>query len=183
MKTETLQQLFNGHTLTEEFTLLNTFQDQHPDYAEGFRLIYDDKSGIASWSSDPAFLDRLMPFAQANCSGSIYALWDEPDAGRPLNKMPVVVFGDEGGCHVVAENMAQLMRLLTCDTEISVDEEEAYFYKYDEEEMSEHAATFKHWLAVHFQLPAIPDPAALVQQAQQKHKEAFDRWMAGYYTV
>src|SRR6218665_3794612 len=65
-------------------------------YSQGFGVLIDDKSGLATWSEDSAFLDRLLPFAQANGSGSFYTFWND-GTDKPLNQMPIIVFGDEGG--------------------------------------------------------------------------------------
>src|SRR5689334_19351679 len=83
-----------------ELNLLKGFQDRvgFEDYAEGFGLTdYNDTSGLrAGWSKDPGFLARLVPFAQANGTGSFYALWRLDDRAD-LAGLPIVVFGDEGG--------------------------------------------------------------------------------------
>ena len=86
-------------------------------YADGFELAPLDDSGRRTWSSDPAFVSAFVEFATANGSGSSYALWlvDED-----LSQCPVVVFGDEGGLYVVADNLQQLLQLLTLDQEVRV---------------------------------------------------------------
>ena len=57
-----------------------------------------------------------MPFAQATGGGSFYALWSDGQT-KTTSDMPVVVFGDEGGAHVVAENVRGLLQLLTYGVE------------------------------------------------------------------
>ncbi|WP_343632833.1 hypothetical protein [Fluviicola sp.] len=170
--------------LPEALEKLIQFQNEHSgfeEYAQGFGVLIDDKSGIKSWSEDEAFLERVHPFAQANGSGSIYALWDK-DASGNLDGLPVVVFGDEGGVHVVASNILELMQMLLFDSEISVDFDEVYFYKdEDDYEESEGHATFKDWLKKEFNLDPVEDPDTLVQEAEEKYKENFDRWFEQYY--
>lgn len=132
MNVETFALNFQNHTLPNAFQLLCKIDEVlgFENYAEGFGLLTYDASLIHSWSgnNDPAFTKQLMPFAQANCSGSFYAVWDNGE-GKELTEMPIVVFGDEGGVHIVANNIAELRYLLTFDVEISVGWDEAYFYK------------------------------------------------------
>lgn len=66
-----------------EFNLLKDLQDRtgYENFADRFGLTeYADLSGlVAGWSDDPAFTGRLIPFAQATCGGSFYALWKIDD--------------------------------------------------------------------------------------------------------
>jgi hypothetical protein len=170
--------------LPAELEKLIQFQNEQFDfecYSEGFGLMIDDKSGIESWSQDEEFLDKLLPFAQANGSGSIYAFWKDESSEDP-SEYPIVVFGDEGGVHVVAENLLSLMRLLTFDSEISVYHDEAYFYKDEEEyEASEGHRAYVSWLKENFNLDPVTETKELIQQAQNKYKSAFDSWLKHYY--
>ncbi|MEO7976020.1 hypothetical protein [Flavobacterium sp.] len=65
----------------------------------------------------------------------MYVLWDG-GKNKSLSELPVLIFGDEGGYHVTAKNVTELIQLLTFDSEISVDHEEVYFHK-DEEDYQE----------------------------------------------
>ncbi|MCQ4140620.1 hypothetical protein [Chryseobacterium sp. EO14] len=174
---------FVGFELPKELILLNEFDNNVSDYySEGFELALDDKSGIATWSENKDFLDRLMPFAQANASGSIYALWDDGE-NKELVNLPVVVFGDEGGYHVVAENIIGLLQLLTFDTEISVDYDEVYFYKDEEDyEESHNLSLYKNWLKENLNLEPIENTEEIIEKAQQKYKSKFDNWVGQYYS-
>lgn len=150
-------------------------------YSEGFGVLIDDKSGIKSWSSDEAFLERLFPFAQANGTGSIYAIWNDGSSGS-LNELPIVVFGDEGGVHVIASDLSSFLQLLTFDSEISVDHDEAYFYKDEEDhEESEDHASYKKWLKEQFDLEPVENPDELIKLAQEKYKLPFENWFGAYY--
>lgn len=162
-----------------ELNLLKELQDDlgFENYSEGFGLSdYMDDSGLsAGWSKDPEFLARLVAFAQANGSGSIYALWRVDDRTE-LATLPVVVFGDEGGLHVVARDLRELLRLLALDSEISVDWEDAHFYSESEEEHTEGHAEYVAWLARQFGLSAPEDHEALVSAAQEEFGQRFARW-------
>ncbi|RZJ54023.1 MAG: hypothetical protein EOO44_06470 [Flavobacterium sp.] len=172
--------------ITNELALFFEINDElgFENYSQGFGLYRDDKSGIATWSEDKNFLDRLMPFAQANGSGSMYVLWDD-GKNKSLNEMPVVVFGDEGGYHIIAKNIFELMQLLTFDSEISVDHEDVYFYKdEDDYEESEGLPEYKNWLKENFNLNSVEDEdtTAIIEAAQEEYKEDFDQWVSQYYS-
>ena len=148
-------------------------------YSDGFELLVEDKSGLDSWSEEEAFLAALVPFAQANGSGSRYALFAEPGIEDP-SRMPVVIFGDEGGAHVVAEDVRGLMRLLTFDSEPMVDLDRVTFYKGEDHEPQAHADELKRWLRYEFGLDPVEDAEALVAAAQAGHKAAFDSFMSRF---
>ncbi|SFF27753.1 hypothetical protein SAMN05421541_10873 [Actinoplanes philippinensis] len=162
-----------------ELNLLMAFQDEHgyESYSECFGLDdWNDASGLtAGWSKDPAFLARLTPFARATGGGSFYALWDAGDGTRP-----VVVFGDEGGEHVVARDVRELFQLLTFDSEPMVDHDGVTFYRSADDEHSDAHDEFVTWLQAHFGLPATDDPERIVGAAQAEYGERFTTWKSAY---
>ncbi|RZL44386.1 MAG: hypothetical protein EOP00_20055 [Pedobacter sp.] len=175
--------IFKGYEMPHELKLLKQFQDDFGHYyADGFMLRAEDKSAVSSWSENPDYLVRLVPFALANGTGSFYAIWNN-GTEKKLIEMPVVVFGDEGGVHIVAENTLQLMHLLTYDTEITVDFDKTYFYKTDEfyQESDDHLE-YVNWLSTNFKLNIIENPDSIIENAQLKYKEEFDKWFAQYYS-
>jgi hypothetical protein len=168
-------------TELEKLIYFQTNKSSFENYAQGFGVLIDDKGGLKSWNKDASFLEKLFPFAQANGSGSFYAIWND-GTSKPINEMPIVVFGDEGGVHIVAENILQLLHLITFDTEISVDFDEIYFYKdEDDYEESEDLNAFLQWLKGDYGLDQIQEPSAIISAAQEKHKEGFDKWFGQYY--
>ena len=155
----------------------------YENFAEGFGIGTDYKSGLESWSENPEFIKKLYPFGQANGSGSFYCIWDYNDELN-LDQMPIVVFGDEGGVHIIAENILQLLQLLTYDTEISVDFDEAYFYKdKDEYEASEDHKEFLKFVKTDFNIDLVSETESIIKNAQNKFKEKFDKWFGQYYDL
>jgi hypothetical protein len=149
------------------------------EYAAGFGLTdYGDTSGlVAGWSKDPEFLAAFVPFAQANGSGSFYALWlAEP--GSNLVDQPVVVFGDEGGQHVVARNLGEFLSLLAYDTEISVDFDDAYFYR-DDDEDSDGRDEYLDWLSDHGLRP-VSDPTPIMAAARADYGARFEAFTSPF---
>jgi hypothetical protein len=173
---------FEGHAIPSELEKLCAF-DVEADLgylSDGFELTVDDKGGLKSWSDNPEFLGALMPFAQANGSGSFYALW--AGASKTPSEMPVVVFGDEGGVHVVAENVLALLQILTFDAEPMIDDDGVTFYKdEDDHEPSNGHDAYVEWLDKTFGLAPVDDAEPLVESAREKHQAGFEAWAKRFY--
>lgn len=168
---------FPGHTVPPELAKLLVFQNEtgFETYSDGFGLYVDDKSGLRSWSDKPEFLDGLLPFAQANGSGSFYALWLD-GTGRSLSETPVIACGDEGGLHVVAGNVRELMQLLTYDVEPMIELDSITFYRSDDYAPRASLAKFKDWLKSELGLDAVDEADRLVSAAEERHGAAFAVW-------
>ena len=177
------KELWGKQSIPAELEKLIQFQEEESgfeEYSQGFGVQADDKDGLKyGWCENPDFLARLYPFAQANGSGSFYAIWDD-GSGKELNQMPIAVFGDEGGEFIVAENILQLMQLLTFDAEISV-YDTAYFYR-DEEDADESsdAEKYAEWLNEEFGLNPVNDTDPIIQKAQEKYQAKFEEWLGEY---
>lgn len=176
-----------GRAIPTELRQLIEFQEEQSDfenYSQGFGIWAEDfYSGLeAGWSDDPEFLGRLYPFAQANGSGSTYAIWDNGE-GYPMSDMPVVVFGDEGGEWVVADHFGEFLQLLTFDTEITATPPDYCFFHKDEDDyQSDDAELFREWFSesIHSHLPFVDtneQAQAIVQNAQEKHQQKFTDWL------
>ena len=170
--------------LPEELARLLALQNRtgFECYSQGFGLMAIDKEELSGWTEDEALLDKLYPFAQANGSGSIYAIWDN-DASTSFSDKPILVFGDEGDAHVAADNLKQLLHLLSFDSEIAVDEDGIAFYKdKDSYEASEDLGKLTSMNKKYFGLSKLSSQKevdAMVQQTQEKHKAAFEAWLEG----
>jgi hypothetical protein len=172
---------FVPYSVPPELEKLLAFQegaDAFGQYSEGFGLLRDDKGGLKSWSEDPAFLARLLPFAAAKGSGSFYALWANGES-EDCGSFPVIAFGDEGGAHVVAEDVRGLLRILALDAEPMIHDGGVTYFKDDAQHTSHHDA-YVRWMS-ELGLSPAEDPMAVVDAAQAKHQAAFDTWFAEYY--
>jgi hypothetical protein len=166
-----------------ELNQLHGFQDRYgyESYSECFGLDdWNDTSGLeAGWSKTPAFLAGLIPFARATGGGSFYALWRiSPEID--LSQAPVIVFGDEGGEHVIARNVRELFQLLTFDSEPSVGHDEVYFYRDEDDEHTERHDEFVAWLDEQFGLAPVDDPAEVIATAQDEFGARFSEWKSQY---
>ncbi|MCE0534159.1 hypothetical protein LWF15_01430 [Kineosporia rhizophila] len=160
-----------------ELNALWDFQAVHgsESYAQGFGLYeeFGDREDLApGWSDADAFHARLKSFARATGGGSMYALWQAEDGSSP-----VVVFGDEGGIHVVATDVRDLFRILTFDVEPMVDWDGVSFYKDEEyDEPSPSHDEFVAWLETQGLQP-IDDADSLVKVAQERYEPSFRAWI------
>lgn len=155
-------------------------QGLEDNYSDGFSLITNSDFRWSVWSSAIGLSNDLIPFAQADSSGSIYALWCKGHT-HDLNEAPIVVFDEENNYHVVANNLLELLQLLAFDVEPIVDDDGIYFYKDEENyEPSLHSRKYKKWLREHFQLSPISsnfEAEALIEQAQRYHQHSFCIWI------
>jgi hypothetical protein len=173
---------FEPYAVPPELAKLFAFQQgvrTFEGYSKGFWLTENDKGGLKSWSEDPAFLSRLLPFAQADGKGSFYALWAQ-EASENSSTFPVLAFGGEGGAGVVAENVIGLLRLIAFDTEPMVDG--TIFFDKDEDDPShsEQHGDYVAWLA-ELGIEPVEDPESLIDAARAKHQAAFEAWFGQYY--
>ena len=172
---------FPGFAVPPELVKLVAFDTSAGNqfYSDGFELSTDRRGDLDSWSKDPEFVAQLMPFAQATGGGSFYALWLN-GTSQDLSTVPVVVFGDEGGVHIVAENLADLLRILTFDAEPSIDVDRVYYYRSDDQTPSKKHDAYVTWLKTELGLEPLEEADAVVESAQAKLKPAFDAWLARY---
>jgi hypothetical protein len=182
-KSRTFADLFPNKQAPTALAKLWDFQSRYgfESYSQCFGLRAFEPDELSSWSGceEDDYLRALIPFAQASGSGSFYALWVREKNGD-LDQSPVVIFGDEGGTHVVAKNAQELLRLIAFDAEPSIDLDEVSFRKDPEEDPSEHVDTYKQWLKARLGLLPINDPNESVKSAQAEFKADYDAWTAKY---
>jgi len=173
---------FHGHPVPQELLLLLEFDNHAEDYyAEGFELaLLDEQWMLNSYSEDERFLKAVFEFAQADGTGSTYAIWQK-SSNEDLSHSPVLIFGSEGGFHVVADNLPEFFRLLALDAEPMVDWERVSYYKDESDPPSTQAPAFRAWLLKHFNLQPAGSAEEIIQPAQEKHGDAFKNWIAQFY--
>lgn len=173
---------YNPPIALVELLLFEATEAKDDYYSEGFELMIDDKYTLKSWSKDLGFLNQLIPFAQADSTGSFYAIW--VNKSKDLDYSPIVVFGSEGGCHIVAQNILELLKLLTMDTEPMVDTDGVYYYKDEENyEPSKYLRKFKQWLSLQYNIAPVTDnntAEQLIEKAQDVFQDDFWEWASNF---
>lgn len=157
--------------LPNELEKLTTFQDAGRDYySTGFELSSNDGKGMLhTYSIDEEFQKQFYAFAFADGTGSQYMFWLTGDA-EDFSIVPIVVFGSEGGVHVVASNFREFLKLLSFDAEPMVDWDRVIYYKSDEDEPSKRHQDYITWLAK-FDIFKTDDPKNILEDAQVKYQE------------
>ncbi|ADI07116.1 hypothetical protein SBI_03995 [Streptomyces bingchenggensis BCW-1] len=173
----------NAYSPIPELNLLKEFDDKFgaEGYADGFELLdYDDKKKVKGWLGGPEdpssaeFYDRLIPFAHATGSGSIYALW-RCDDRADLADLPVVFLGDEGEVWVHASNLRELLRLLPVERDYAYEDE-------DLDELFPARQEYLAWLNRNFGLapPDEDEEEALFKAAMQAFAPQFATWLGRF---
>lgn len=163
-----------------ELNLLKRFEDEVPCFnLAGFELReYDDKRALDGWlhpdqPNKQEFFDRLIPFANASASGSIYALW-RCDDRADLATLPVIFFGDEGDIDVYARDLREFFQLLTVVDEDDLEDA-------DEDDLNDRQA-YLDWLDQTFGLAPPEDEDALLNAAGEEYGRRFAEWMLNFTT-
>lgn len=171
------------------FAFANDYHDEG-DFAQSFSPYVEvNKSGLKTYSEKPEFLDAFYEFGTANAMGSTYAYWHY-DKNEPLDEMPIVVFGDEGGEHIVASNLRELLQILTYDVEAHINLAKVYYLKNGEQQddspyqPSHYHDEFVDWLKATFDLDPLDKTAQveeIIANAQAKYGDKFKQWCRQYF--
>ncbi len=181
--------LFKGYKIPKELKSLLEFQvsENIPSYySNAIYLMTEETALIESFSTNEEFLKVFIPFAEANSAGSIYAFWISSNETDDLTQVPIVVFGDEGGVFVVANNIQELLQIAAYDVEAVVYEDEFYFQ--DKEVLEEEAefnpaefyTEYLDWLRTDAKLKpvlTIEDVDAIVDRAQATFQEKLEQFI------
>lgn len=154
-------------------------------FSDGFELETDvTKYGLKTWSDNSEFLNALYEFALANGSGATYAFWHY-DKLRPLDEMPIVGFGDDGGYQVVTQNFRELLQVLTYDADVYIGFDDIDFFKDEDPSNSPYHDEFVTWLSENFGLKAISKNQLnqIVADANAKYGKKFIDWVNYYYQL
>lgn len=185
MLEEELINHFQGLKIPSKLLALLIFDNeiaQDEYFSEGFEFSLDeDKMGLKTYSNDETFLNSIIEFANADATGSTYGFWLKDNESN-LEKAPIVVFGSEGGFHVVAKNLDELLQLLTFDCEPMIDWDSVYYYKDPNDfEPSNKIEEYTNWLQKEFSLETLSDTEQIIEDAQQLYKDEFYNWVGKFY--
>ncbi|SHH20236.1 hypothetical protein SAMN05444372_1232 [Flavobacterium micromati] len=179
---EVFMKAFCDYKVPDDLIMLFEFAEiyGHFDYSESFYLTTKDDTGLKTWTEEMEFRNAFIEFAGANGTGSDYGFWI---IDKNLNKCPIVIFGDEGGIHIIAENIRQLLQLVTFDHEPYVSFEDVYYYIDDEENDYEHSRShteYTNWVKENFNLNPIEteeEAENIIKNAQFKYQFHLNRFL------
>lgn len=155
---------YSAYSPVPELNQLKEFEvsaDQVP-FSDGFELFEYGRLSALGRNPPAELRDRLVPFAQADHSGSFYALWRRDDRAD-LATVPVIFCGDEGDLHIAAGSLREFFRLLAVDDADNADDVPA-------------RDAYVSWLERTFGLTPAEDPAALYDTTLLEHGRAFCDW-------
>ena len=162
---------------------LFTFQNENNCfrmYSNGFGLRFENFDNFFSEKFNKTFI----PFATANSSGSTYGFWIT-NSSKNLIDFPIVMFGDEGGINIIAENIFKLLANLTLDLEPDIEyySNEITFDNEDYEK-SEYLDKYKKWLnlnGIEFTDKTFNELESEIKLIQNKYKLDLEVWKSKYY--
>ncbi|EHK87539.1 hypothetical protein ACQPZU_11745 [Saccharomonospora azurea] len=158
-----------------ELNLLKAFHDTQDDFfAVGFEMYgYGEDYYV---DPVPELAERLVYFAQANGSGSMYGIWRKDDRAD-LATLPVVAMGDEGGLHLVARDFRAFLRLLaSLPTDAEPDIDWDSFDIRDGNDPVNNTA-FLAWLEHTFGLAPVADWRTLVDTTREELGREWVSWL------
>lgn len=182
---EDLVSCFKGLSVPKKLLALLKFDSEISPrryFSDGFEFSIDkEKIGLKTYSEDEKFLNSIYEFANADGTGSSYGFWLK-DGNSNLDNVPIVVFGSEGGFHVVAKNLDRLLQILTFDSEPMIDWDEVYYYKDpDDFEPTSKSKEYRDWLKSECALDPITSADEIVEEAQKEYKDSFNAWVGEFY--
>lgn len=146
----------HGHAMPATLRKLLDFDaatSRHAYYTAGLELDPDnDPSGITCGGKFPEMPKHFISFADADPLNSLYAFWLR-DGNKDLEQAPITFMGSAGDCAVVAENIRDLLQLLSCDvTPMPWEDSYLCYYKDEEDEPSPGIARYRGWVKEHMGL-------------------------------
>lgn len=133
-----LQQL-SALELPESLVELAKFDNKHrQNYADSFYISNDND--FEDWADEcteeqiKEYTSSLLGFACADGTGSTYALWLYKGI-TDLEDAPIVCYGSEGQLNVVAENLRQLIKMLSFGAENL--HGEGFYHYFDDDDMED----------------------------------------------
>ncbi|MCH7726490.1 MAG: hypothetical protein IH991_08440 [Planctomycetes bacterium] len=179
---QALANAFNPNRVPEALRDLLALENSVDGWlSEGFEFYIDeDNVGLKTYSEAVDFLNHFVEFAQADGTGSTYAIWLN-ESSNSVDECPVVIFGSEGGVHVVARNLAEWFQILSYDVEPMVDHDSVYYYKdTDDYAPSDRIDEYRNWLVTRQRLKPIEDADSVVEIAKEHHQEALTSFIRQY---
>ncbi|MCL2310135.1 MAG: hypothetical protein FWC42_07675 [Proteobacteria bacterium] len=177
LNVDAFKEIYNVAELPGQLDHLIKFQNKYgfENFCQGFGMYVEDKNIFKHWTQSSELMEQLVCIGQANSTGSIYAIW-RCNEKLPLDGQPIIAFGDEGGCWIVADNFSDFLRLLTYDSEPTLSHENIYFEKNDEE--SEHHKKYVSYVKKNFQINKLKTGAEvseLISKAQGKYQKILEQ--------
>jgi len=162
-----LEQCVRGVRISQKLLSLWEFNEKanRACFSESFEFRSEpEKFGLRTYSEEDLFLKSIVQFAQADASGSFYAFWIRKN-DLELEDIPIVLFGHEGGYHIVAKGLSDFFHLLAYDVEPMVDWDGVTYCKGEDYQQSEKHESFARWLRDEYGFDEFLDPEEIIHEA------------------
>ncbi len=179
------------------------------EYAESFWIVEEDDffEGWLHEISDEKtkeFNQNVKVFASADGTGSRYAFWFT-NGNKNKNEAPIICYGSEGNITLVAENIKDLIKMLSYGCE-SLDGSFYHgFYKDIYKDYNNfleyfisclpHFLTFREWMKENLDIEPVSienlknseegeskEIVELHEKAQKKYKDSFVKWQNQFFS-
>jgi len=209
---ENFKKKFSPYVLPKTLVELIKFVDQYSDesFADGFYLNDDiEDDFFETWlDSDQVddekckeYSESMLVFANADGTGGAYAMWVQ-EGNTDLEEAPIIFYSSEGEIEIVAQNLKELIKILSWGAEAiyfshyldNDDEDEDYDYYKEFLGYRPNFLKFREWMqeTLNIKPVNIDDLVAgeeeyseevdtLVEEAQKKYKKEFDKWQYQFY--
>ncbi len=178
-------------------------------YAQSFWIVDDEEDFFEGWLHDTPedkvkeYAQSMKIFASADGTGARYAFWFT-DGNTDKNKAPIICYGSEGAIVIVAENIKDLIKMLSFGAEgmdghfyhyiDNDDEDDDYdFYKEFLKYTPRHLE-FREWMKDTLNIEPLnldklindeeeesEEIEKLQKKARKKLQKSFDKWQNQFY--
>lgn len=179
---EEFKNILSPHIVPKELEKLIEFQNvRNKFYSSNFEVTCNDgKSMLGTYSTDTKFQKSFVGFANADRMGSQYMFWLRDEKALLLDS-PIVVFGGEGGFHVIASNLKEFLQLLSCDMDPMISWSSATYFEDEYTAPSDRHEEYLEWLSSN-NILAIENPKPILKKANSQHQDALNEFVKIYYS-
>jgi len=207
-KKESKPKIKNGEI--DYFAELVKFDEEYgaETYAESFWIVNEEDDFFENWlalddtEKMKEYSQSVKVFASADGTGAHYAFWFT-DGNTDKNKAPIICYGSEGEITLVAENIKDLIKMLSYGCECM---DGVFYHGFDKEDYEGYDnfleyfinylpnfLTFREFMKENLGIEPVSienlknskegeceEIVQLYKKAQKKYKKAFDEWQYQY---
>jgi len=203
---ENFKKKFSPYELPQTLVELIKFVDQYSgeSFADSFYLNDDiDDDFFETWlDSDQVdeekckeYAESMLVFANADGTGGAYAMWVQ-EGNSDLEEAPIIFYSSEGEIEIVAQNLKELIKILSWGVEAI-----SFCHYFDEDdyykeflEYQPNFLAFRKWMQESLNIKPVnidelitgeeeasQEVEELVEEAQKKYKKVFNTWQYQFY--
>jgi len=203
---ENFKKKFSPYELPQTLVELIKFSDKYEEesFVESFYLNDDiEEDFFETWLDNgetdaekrKEYAEHMLVFACADGTGGAYAMWIQ-EGNTDLEEAPIIFYGSEGEIEIVAQNLKELIKILSWGAEAI-----SFCHYFDEDdyykeflEYQPNFLAFRKWMQESLNIKPVnideliagEEEASqkveeLVEEGQKKYKKAFDKWQYQFY--